>query len=140
VAVVAFKAVYTLEVTRRQNDKRILALYTEYVVKCYRKLMWSHQHQDERYDDSPCSVSFLRSPWFRTSADYGPGRLRGVKDVAKIAPDGKTMKGRMQGLCNDVAEDIKKCANTCDTYLKSVRIGICLVLFMLTLLLERSLS
>lgn len=30
-AVLAFKAVYTLEVTRRENDRRILALYTEYV-------------------------------------------------------------------------------------------------------------
>ena len=32
-AVLAFKAVYTLEVTRRENDRRVLALYTEYVVK-----------------------------------------------------------------------------------------------------------
>jgi hypothetical protein len=32
VAVLAFKAVYTLEVTRRENDRRILALYAEYVV------------------------------------------------------------------------------------------------------------
>ena len=33
VAVLAFKAVYTLEVTRRENDKRIHALYAEYVVQ-----------------------------------------------------------------------------------------------------------
>jgi len=33
VAVLAFKAVYTLEVKRRENDRRILALYTEYVVQ-----------------------------------------------------------------------------------------------------------
>ena len=32
-AVLAFKAVYTLEMTRRQNDKRVLALYTEYVAQ-----------------------------------------------------------------------------------------------------------
>jgi len=32
VAVLAFKAVYTLEMTRRQNDKRVLALYAECVV------------------------------------------------------------------------------------------------------------
>jgi len=31
VAVLAFKAVYTLEVKRRSNDKRVLALYAEYV-------------------------------------------------------------------------------------------------------------
>lgn len=29
VAVLAFKAVYSLEMTRRQNDKRIIALYKE---------------------------------------------------------------------------------------------------------------
>ena len=27
----------------------------------------------------------------------------------------------MQKLCTNVAEDIKRCANTCDTYLKLVR-------------------
>ena len=32
-AVLAFKAVYTLEVKRRENDRRILALYTEYVIQ-----------------------------------------------------------------------------------------------------------
>ena len=53
-------------------------------------------------------------------ANRGPGRLKDVTDVAKIAPDGQTIEGRMQGLCKDVAEDIKKCANTCDAYLKSV--------------------
>ena len=31
VTVLAFKAVYTLEVKRRENDKRVLALYVEYV-------------------------------------------------------------------------------------------------------------
>jgi hypothetical protein len=31
VAVLAFKAVYTLEKKRRENDKRVLALYAEYV-------------------------------------------------------------------------------------------------------------
>jgi len=32
VAVLAFKAVYTLEVKRRSNDKKVIALYVEYVV------------------------------------------------------------------------------------------------------------
>ena len=31
-AVIAFKAVYTLEKTRHENDTRVLALYVEYVV------------------------------------------------------------------------------------------------------------
>ena len=33
VAVLAFKAVYTLELKRRSNDKRVIALYAEYVVR-----------------------------------------------------------------------------------------------------------
>jgi len=65
-------------------------------------------------------VSFQRLPQFKTQADRAPGRLKDVKDVTKIAPGGQTIKGRMQELCKDVAEDIKKCANACDTYLKSV--------------------
>jgi len=31
VAVTAFKAVYTLELTRRTNDQRVIAIYAEYV-------------------------------------------------------------------------------------------------------------
>jgi len=61
-----------------------------------------------------------------------------VTDVTKIAPDGQTIEGRMQGLCIDAAEDIKNCANVCDTYLKSV--GIRSILFTLTLPLERRFS
>ena len=75
---------------------------------------------------------------FKKQAEYTPGRLKDVTDVTKIAPDGQTIKGRMQELCKDVAEDIKKCANACDTYLKSVRIRS--VLFALTLPLERRYS
>ena len=45
-------------------------------------------------------------------------RLKDVSDPGQIAPDGQTIEGRMKTLCEDVAEDIKKCANTCDTYLK----------------------
>ena len=45
-------------------------------------------------------------------------RLKDVSDPKQIAPDGQTIEGRMKRLCKDVAEDIKKCANACDTYLK----------------------
>lgn len=45
-------------------------------------------------------------------------RLKDVPDLEKVAPDGQTIEARMQKLCADVAEDIKRCANTCDTYLK----------------------
>jgi len=71
-------------------------------------------------------------------ADCAPGRLKDMADVTKIAPDGQTIEGRMQKLCTAVAEDIKKCANTCDTYLKLVKIRS--VSFILTLSLERRFS
>jgi len=46
--------------------------------------------------------------------------LKDVSDPTKVAPDGQTIEDRVQKLCVDVAEDIKRCANTCDTYLKFV--------------------
>ena len=45
-------------------------------------------------------------------------RLRGIKDEESVGPDGQTIKARMQELVKRTAEDIKKCANTCDTYAK----------------------
>jgi hypothetical protein len=45
-------------------------------------------------------------------------RLQGVKDSEEVAPDGTTIKGRMQELVKKTADDIKACANACDTYSK----------------------
>ncbi|KAJ6591119.1 hypothetical protein DFH09DRAFT_1138663 [Mycena vulgaris] len=45
-------------------------------------------------------------------------QLKNVKDSEEVAPDGSTIKGRMQLIVNGTAEDIKACANTCDTYSK----------------------
>ena len=61
---------------------------------------------------------FLFLALFVHFSDRPTFSLNGVTDAKKIAPDGQTIEGRMQKLCEDVAEDIKKCANTCDAYLK----------------------
>lgn len=45
-------------------------------------------------------------------------RLRSVKDEDTPGPDGTTIKARLQALVGRTAEDIKNCANTCDTYAK----------------------
>ncbi|KAJ6588466.1 hypothetical protein B0H19DRAFT_1099542 [Mycena capillaripes] len=45
-------------------------------------------------------------------------QLKNVKDAEEIAPDGSTIKGRMQGIVKGTADDIKACANACDTYSK----------------------
>ncbi|KAJ7507339.1 hypothetical protein B0H11DRAFT_2319240 [Mycena galericulata] len=45
-------------------------------------------------------------------------QLKNVKDADEIAPDGSTIKGRMQVIVQATADDIKACANACDTYSK----------------------
>ena len=44
--------------------------------------------------------------------------MRGIKDRDSVGSDGLTVEGRMQELVNQTAADIKKCANTCETYAK----------------------
>ncbi|KAF8516788.1 hypothetical protein JB92DRAFT_2909192 [Gautieria morchelliformis] len=83
VAVMAFKAVWTLEMKRRENDKRIIALHVEM------KNMMTVLIQ-----------------------------LKNVKDPAEVAHDGTSIQGRMQGLAQGTADDIKACANACETYSK----------------------
>ncbi|KAK7683623.1 hypothetical protein QCA50_013461 [Cerrena zonata] len=83
VAVLAFKAVYNMELTRRENDRRIRALYVEM------KDMMAVLIQ-----------------------------LKDVKDKDDLGPDGRTVEARLQGLVKQAADDIKDCANACDTYAK----------------------
>ncbi|KAJ6618743.1 hypothetical protein B0H10DRAFT_1794829 [Mycena sp. CBHHK59/15] len=46
------------------------------------------------------------------------GVLTQYVDADEIAPDGSTIKGRMQEIVKGTADDIKACANACDTYSK----------------------
>ncbi|KAK6985237.1 hypothetical protein R3P38DRAFT_3291978 [Favolaschia claudopus] len=41
-----------------------------------------------------------------------------VKDADEVAPDGSTIKGRLQEIVNIATDDIKACANACDAYTK----------------------
>ncbi|KAJ7507291.1 hypothetical protein B0H11DRAFT_197898 [Mycena galericulata] len=45
-------------------------------------------------------------------------QLKNVKDAEAVAPDGSTIAGRMQAIIKATADDIKACANACDTYVK----------------------
>ncbi|KAJ7223972.1 hypothetical protein C8J57DRAFT_1591283 [Mycena rebaudengoi] len=83
VAVMAFKAVWALEMKRRSNDKMILSLHME-------------------MKDMMGVLTQLKS----------------IKDPEEVAPDGSTIRGRMQGILQSTADDIKSCANACDTYTK----------------------
>ena len=50
-------------------------------------------------------------------------RLRNVGDPDQKAPDGTTVKGRVQALLGGIAEDIKSCGNACDIYMKKSAVG-----------------
>ncbi|THH02008.1 hypothetical protein EW026_g787 [Hermanssonia centrifuga] len=81
--ILAFKAVYSMERTRRENDKRIISLYVAM---------------------KDMIVVLIQ--------------LQNVKDPTHVGPDGVTIEARMQSLASLAAEDIKDCANVCDTYSK----------------------
>ena len=117
VAVLAFKAVYTLEKTRRENDKRILALYVEYVVLNVDWPSPSHEFQDERYDGGSRAVGVCFYLGVNLS-DLSTSRLDEAFDPKKIVPGGQTIEERIQTLCEDAARDIKECGNACDAYSK----------------------
>ena len=109
---------YTLEAKRRENDKKVIALYVEYVASDFDRVHSSYKFQNERYDDGSRPVCPVFLSHCVHPSDWPASRLKDVTDPKQTAPDGQTIEGRMQKLCEAVAEDIKKCANTCDTYFK----------------------
>lgn len=50
-------------------------------------------------------------------------RLKDVKDVDGVAPNGMPLKARLQQLSEATGNDIVACANTCDTYTKKTLLG-----------------
>ena len=48
-------------------------------------------------------------------------RLRDISNLVVEEPDSRAVE--IQQLCVDAADDIKRCANTCDTYLKFVLVA-----------------
>lgn len=64
-------------------------------------------------------LQYVRDLRLTSNFTHGPtSRLKNVSDPKQTGPDGQTIKGRMEELCEAASEDIKNCANTCDTYLK----------------------
>lgn len=93
VAVLAFKAAYTLEAARRDNDKKIQLLYLE------------------MKDMMSVLLRFVEIRLENKVAHFS----NRVKDLKKIK---KEHENRLQKLTNAIADDIKACANACDTYSK----------------------
>ena len=100
VAVLAFKAVYALESTRQENDRRVMTLYVE--MKDMMMVMVQY---------APPS---LPTP---TQLTHTP-RLKGVENRTHVGLDGRPLKDRLEELAEKTAKDIKDCANLCDTFVK----------------------
>lgn len=47
-------------------------------------------------------------------------RLRDIKDPAHVGHDGQSIQPRLESVSRRAAQDIKDCANACDTYLKKM--------------------
>jgi hypothetical protein len=98
VVVLAFKTVYTLEQTRRDNDKKIISLYAG-------------------MKDMMGSLLLYVFPYVH---DYllTSHSLKDMKNDKLVAPDGRSIEDRLKSLVERTADDIKTCSNVCDAYTK----------------------
>ena len=103
-AVGVFRVAVELNLKRRDNDKKIDALFIE---------MRNMMQTLVQYVYSYTSISGARSYTCR---------LRDIKNLENVGPDSRTIKGRIQELVEQIAQDIKTCANFCDTYTKKTPI------------------
>ena len=101
-AVLAFKAVYALESTRQENDRRVMTLYVE--MKDMMMVM---------VQSVPLSSPTTSPP----PLTHTP-RLKGVENRTHVGLDGRPLKDRLEELAEKTAKDIKDCANLCDTFVK----------------------
>ncbi|KAI0716104.1 hypothetical protein C8T65DRAFT_642063 [Cerioporus squamosus] len=83
VTVLAFKAVYALETTRQENDRRVMTLYVE--MKDMMMVMV---------------------------------QLKNIENRTHVGLDGQVLQDRLEERAKLTAENIKECANFCDTFLK----------------------
>jgi hypothetical protein len=98
VVVLAFKTVYTLEQKRRDNDKKIVALFVG-----MRDMMGALL----LYVIASLNLTLLTSH-----------SLKDMENDKLIAPDGTTMEDRLKSLVECTADDIKMCSSVCDAYVK----------------------
>ncbi|OBZ66087.1 hypothetical protein A0H81_13974 [Grifola frondosa] len=67
-----------------------------------------------RDNDKKIAVLFMEMKYMMTALT----QLQDVKDEGNVGRDGITIQVRMQDLISQTANDIKECANVCDTYSK----------------------
>jgi hypothetical protein len=100
VVVLAFKTVYTLEQKRRDNEKKIIALYVE------------------MKDMMGVLLLYVQVFTHYTVLSYSFQPQRCDKMTRLVAPDGRSIEDRLKSIVERTADDIKKCSNVCDTYAK----------------------
>jgi hypothetical protein len=105
--VLAFKAVLILEQKRRENDRKVIALELD---------MSDMMSMLLQYATSSFHFTLTLFPHYLR-------RLRDIRDPNQQAPDGTTVKGRMQKLMETIAKDITNCGNACDIYAKKSTVG-----------------
>ena len=98
VVVLAFETVYTLEQKRRENDKKVIALYVG-MEDMMRVLL--------------LSVLPLINCGTLTSCS-----LEDVETEKEVAPDGRSIDNQLKLLVERTADDIMRCSNVCDAYMK----------------------
>lgn len=100
VAVLAFTTAYKLEAKRRDNEKKIVALYVQMkdmmgvLLLCVQ--VFTHYNMLYLWSFS----------------------LKNVKNDELVAPDGRSIEDRWKPLVERTANDIKSCSSVCDTYAK----------------------
>jgi hypothetical protein len=98
VVVLAFKTVYTLELKRRDNDKKVISLHIGMKDMMGALLLYVFP-------------SIHGYPLTSSS-------LKDVENDRVIAPDGTKIGDRLKSLVERTADDIKTCSNVCDAYMK----------------------
>lgn len=107
VAVLAFKAVATLEMKRRDNEKKVIALHLQMQEMMSALLQYA-------------SFSFV---YYGCIAYFNHLRLRGIESPDDRRSDGVTLKDRLRPLMIKIAQDITECGNACDAYGKKNLLG-----------------
>ena len=98
VAILAFETVYTLELKRRDNEKKVKVLYV--AMKDMMRVLL---------------LSVLPSIHYGKLTSYS---LEGVEPDKVVAPDGGSFENPFKSLVEETANDIMNCSNACDTYMK----------------------
>jgi hypothetical protein len=106
--VLAFKAVVALEMTRRECNKKLIALHL--------------QMQEMMSALLQCVLAFY-SLMLRVALILYITRLRGIDNPDHQSSDGVTLSHRLEPLMIKIAKDITECGNMCDAYSKKKILG-----------------